>query len=892
MEEPNGLAKSHPATRLSNGAATAPTRRKSSVPGAKSWRSWLFSTVARILTWYAIITILFRCPPTLDECDDASPALCKVYFNTRDAVVPHVEPYFDAYAAPYVDKARPYVNTVSTNVVAPARVILERYAAPKLQQAKAFAEARWATTGQPQVDEAWEFVTGQYEEKIAPHVEKASQALGPYRAAAEASALETYQDVILPSYEFVRPYAVSAYDIGCTVTTETIVPSAVFAFNKTCTFLDGNVWPHLRAAYSQNVEPQLVRIGERLGRYKGSGNNGTAKKSVPTSHSSADAEPSSFVKPPESVKVSQSTTEQKTSTASSTPTSEVVSKVDTTASSSVASQAAVEPKEKEIPKGASPEEVRRLAAEIVEEDLNQWQEKFTKAADEGAVEMEGKVQEVSRAMVNTLVSGGGLQRTDKLESVAEDEIKRVQQEIIRLVGSASPADTDSAIEAAVAAIRQAGLAIKKEAEDIRSWREEFERDLLAAVTEAAQEHFNILGGIRDLALQKIGMKWAWMDGVTYKHWAKYHDLKKRFDQWTQELRELIITNPGLEKAMNVAADVEDRAMEIAQGAAVQLAELKQVAGWKLKAGDATDNFDPEEMERAAEAVQAAIEASRASAREAQEARLAEEAAVVESEGSSTEDSEEAPEVVPEAVPEPGLEDAEEAAHLGEEAGPAEPVEIETDLNEAEEAHGDEEAGSPEAVETETDPNEAEGYAPEEPETPSETPSESDASFAGEELAAEDVSEPVEIEADLNEAEGYAPAVEEPETPSESDASPAGEELAAEDILLSEPAHSPSSSLEAAVESTVAADLEGQEAGEDDEERESFVAVDEEEPAVVEEEKPAVSEVEEAIVADEVESATTETAETIAVEAEEEQEQEAPVTDATAAAQGTNKHDEL
>ena len=235
----------------------------------------------RILTWYAIITILFRCPSTLDECDDASPVLCKAYFNTRDVVVPHLEPYYDTYAAPYVDKARPYVDTVSTRVVAPTRVVLERYAAPRLQQAKEFAQAHWATTGQPQVDKARERVTQNYAQNVAPHVERLTEALGPYREAAQTSAMETYHDVILPSYEYVKPYAVSAYDIGCTVTTETVVPSVVYAFNKTYVFLDGNVWPHLRAVYVQSVEPQLVRIGERLGRYKDSGNNGATKKSVP-----------------------------------------------------------------------------------------------------------------------------------------------------------------------------------------------------------------------------------------------------------------------------------------------------------------------------------------------------------------------------------------------------------------------------------------------------------------------------------------------------------------------------------------------------------------------------------------------------------------------------------
>ncbi len=35
------------------------------------------SSSARLLTWYTIITVLFRCPATLDQCDDSSPRVCR-----------------------------------------------------------------------------------------------------------------------------------------------------------------------------------------------------------------------------------------------------------------------------------------------------------------------------------------------------------------------------------------------------------------------------------------------------------------------------------------------------------------------------------------------------------------------------------------------------------------------------------------------------------------------------------------------------------------------------------------------------------------------------------------------------------------------------------------------
>ncbi len=49
-----------------------------------------------------------------------------------------------------------------------------------------------------------------------------------------------------------------------------------------------------------------------------------------------------------------------------------------------------------------------------------------------------------------------------------------------------------------------------------------------------------------------------MDGVTYKDWAKYHLLKDRFDEWQEDLKQLIVTHPSLEAAQNEEASSKMR----------------------------------------------------------------------------------------------------------------------------------------------------------------------------------------------------------------------------------------------------------------------------------------------------------------------------------------------
>ncbi|CAI4217607.1 unnamed protein product [Parascedosporium putredinis] len=624
-EELNGLAKKN--SRLSNGKATVPTRRHAYTPRPSSWRSRFFNTIARIFTWYAIVTVLFRCPSTIQECDEASPAICTAYFKTKAAVV------------------SPYVQVISNNVIAPTYAVIERYGAPRAQQAKEFLAGHWATTGQPHVDRARKLANEQYERSLAPHVEQASQVLSPYYAIARTSAERTYEELLLQAT------------------------------------------------------------------------------------SSPDTKSSSFVvKPSESSsrKASSSAPPAETTSSSIPPTAESSASVvpdDSNSESQPVANNEVEIKAK----NAKPdtEELRRIASETVAEDLHQWQTKFANAADEGAVEIEDKVEQLSFNMIESHVKGQGRKLVAELKEAAAEETAKLHKNIISLVQSSSRATRDETEDSAIASVRQAGLVIKEKAQNIRSWREGFEAQLHVAVTAAAQEHFDILGNMRDLALQKIGMKWAWMEGVTYKDWAKYHDMKKRFDEWTEELQQLIVTHPGLESAMNAAADVEDDGMEEAQAAARELARLKQVALWKIEAGDTSDNFDSEAMKAAAEAALAGADAETAEA-----AKLS-----PEQEGTAPEDA-------PEPEPEPEVEEEPEA-----------PVEIVADANTAKVSG---EAEEPQPAE--------EDVVPEEPVAVVEQPTEDDASSTGNSGApvvaeAQVVDEPEIVADNIQESDAPEPVAE-------------------------------------------------------------------------------------------------------------------------------------
>jgi len=577
----------------------------------------------RLLVWYSIVSILFRCPATIEECDSTSPPVCKPYFQLKRTVAPHLEPYYEAYAAPYVQLVQPYYETVDQKVITPGWKYAKQYGAPRVEQAQAFSKAQWEKAIQPQIIKCQQLAKQRYNQSIGPHVNQVSTTVGPYYEIARTNALQTYHDFLLPSYQYVKPYVQHGYLKASAFATSTAVPSALWAWNKTYVFLDGTIWPQIRVIYVENVEPQLVKIGQRLGRHS------TGKKAVPkppvdiSSRSASYLAPalkqsltrpsvsavksvSSFIKPTRST---PTTTMSSTASQTQSSAATIQAQAASVATESVKTKSHADPvPPPEIDEALEKEDpVRKTAREMVTEDLKDWQERYSKAADEGAAEINESVAEICKKMVrrNAHTTGKGL--LEQLQTSTVTQLVQLRRDILQIIGAVGKESitTEQGQEHIVEAVRRAGKEIKERAQNVRTWRERYESEMQAAITEAARDHFSILADIRDLALQKIGMKWAWTDGVTYKDWAKFHLLKSRFEEWKDDLEKLIVSHPSLEAAQEEGAAIEDEAMNLAASAARELARLKQVAGWKLTAGDDSDEFDSTLMQQAAEAVEEA-----------------------------------------------------------------------------------------------------------------------------------------------------------------------------------------------------------------------------------------------------------------------------------------------
>ena len=536
--------------------------------------------MSRLLVWYTVITAFFRCPSSFDNLNEGSPKICKPYLRVRSHVAPYVEPYYHSYAAPHVEKARPYVEKFDREFYTPSlaygKKSYDAYGAPRVQHARAYGLEKWVNVAKPQIDTAQAQFKKQYDSTLAPQVNKASAAAAPYYAFGRNSISELYSTHVLPALEASRPYAERTYAFGHKLTVETGLPYLQSAWSSTVAFLDHIIWPKLRILYGDNVEPQLVRIGERLGRYR----DGKKLKAVMEEHDS-----SSQISP-----VSSSISSVVESTAL-----DQTSGSTTTIESSAASASS----------SSTPEEEAKQTRAKIESDLKNWQEKFAKAADKGTEDLEERVKEITERQIKSQVNGVGDALVVQLEETSRSELAKLKKAIKILVKQLPEEYDDTDLEKASLSLsrstRHAGVTVKDRAQSLRTWKENFDKETHSLVSAASESTLDVIDNIRDLGLQEIGLRWAQMEGVTYKDWSKYNEVKKTFDEWRQKVEAVAKDHEGLRKAKEAGEEIESRGMASAEETAKELARLKEVGQWKIEAGDLSDDFSDKYMPAAAAA---------------------------------------------------------------------------------------------------------------------------------------------------------------------------------------------------------------------------------------------------------------------------------------------------
>lgn len=253
----------------------------------------------------------------------------------------------------------------------------------------------------------------------------------------------------------------------------------------------------------------------------------------------------------------------------------------------------------------TPEQEAEQTREKIETDLKNWQDKFAKAAGKGAQDLEKRVKEITERQIQTHAVNVGESLVVILDQISRSELAKLKKSIQTIVKSLpyekSEADIERAEKELAKETRSAGLAVKSKAQALRSWKQSMQRETQTLVNAASKSTLEVIDNIRDLGLQEIGMRWAWMEGISYKDWENYHLLKKTFDEWRQEVEAVALNHEGLQRVADVGSDVESRGMSIAEETAKELGRLRDVGKWKIRAADASDDFSTKHMPAAAAA---------------------------------------------------------------------------------------------------------------------------------------------------------------------------------------------------------------------------------------------------------------------------------------------------
>lgn len=243
----------------------------------------------------------------------------------------------------------------------------------------------------------------------------------------------------------------------------------------------------------------------------------------------------------------------------------------------------------------TPEQQKEKTREQVASDLLLLQQKFAVAADNGVDDLGERVKQIVTSQLDSGSKKHAESLIEMLEVVQEYEIFKIKRHINSIIKGLpaydAPEEEQKANDDLLQYIRLSGGAIRDRAHALREWYNGFEQELNRRVTAAAHSTVEVLDGIRDLGLQEIGKRWAWMDYVTYKDWEKYHALRKQFDEWREEVFLAGVQHETVEEAKAIANDLLGRGMAVAEDAAKELVRLKEVGRWKIQAREVSEDFE-------------------------------------------------------------------------------------------------------------------------------------------------------------------------------------------------------------------------------------------------------------------------------------------------------------
>ncbi|KAI5290503.1 hypothetical protein KEM54_001341, partial [Ascosphaera aggregata] len=535
---------------------------------------WTIGFVLRLAIWYTIIASLLYCPSHSDsspELSETKSKLCRPYFRVRSYLHPHVSSYYDQYATPYIEIAQPYAEKLHDTVYLPVVEYTQdkyyKHGDQHVQKVISYAKNEWDRRAGPKVREVADTMRSKYVTVVEPSAQQVIVASAPYHKAALSfkekaryHANYIYSFYVDKYHQFLEAYVEHGLTKGHEVAV--LVMDKALPYSKQAVSATVNVWadtvrPRIKDLYSQNIEPQLLRISRKLATYR----------------------------------------EARTQQADITSTRVVGSKTAeiTQSSTSHVSSYSTQPSSHQSSLHTSSQQPIVHVHRKVADDLTDWETKFASAVDKGSAELLKTISTIIEQKHSTkpIEHARDLLRT--LQEEIASQLDSLKASVLDIIASLPVNTTEKDQYAALVRLQEKTITVRENMKDaaqaLRSFVREFDQSIMNEVLTVTNNTLDVLSNIQVLGVEQIGMRWAWMDNVSYEDWAKYSALKKQEPVWKDELRNIAILHDGLIMIRREASDALSQGVTLAEKTAVELNELYEIGRWKILAEDGSETFE-------------------------------------------------------------------------------------------------------------------------------------------------------------------------------------------------------------------------------------------------------------------------------------------------------------
>ena len=236
----------------------------------------------RLLAWYVLYMIFWGCPSNA-RLDPSAPLVCQRADALKHTLAPHIKPYYDTYAEPYLARAHPYLSKgqdyyeqFGAPAIAKGQDLWVKQASPRIQHGYSAVNSQYYKHVHPVLDRSLISQSKDaYNKYLDPHVQTLSshyyKSVHPYFRTAQGQAYNVYSQAhnlyterLVPAYRATAPRVQNALHTAERAYTRQIEPRVHAVLRWIIVKFNQVIVPRVKILWGVHVQPQLDRIYDKL----------------------------------------------------------------------------------------------------------------------------------------------------------------------------------------------------------------------------------------------------------------------------------------------------------------------------------------------------------------------------------------------------------------------------------------------------------------------------------------------------------------------------------------------------------------------------------------------------------------------------------------------------